>query len=524
MIDIRGIENQRKTEQIRLDTFKDAKERNRLGQFATPPALSLEIARYAHSQWGNRGPVRFLDPAMGSGSFYGAFLQAFPRDIIESACGVEIDPLFARSANQLWSSTGIRVVEADFTSLVPDPRFNLILTNPPYVRHHHIAADDKDRLRSLAYRLAGVRPSGLSGLYCYFLLLTHAWMTKNALAIWLIPSEFMDVNYGHAVKRYLTERVTLMRIHRFDPRDMQFDDALVTSAVVTFVNHVPPPDHSVHFSYGGTLVSPSLSENVPLAELRQISKWTSLPHARIAPDNSTVRLADLFVIKRGLATGSNSFFILPRKDAIERGIPSQALKPILPSPRYLDTSIIEADSDGWPILPEPLALIDFAMPENELQRRYPAFWAYLDSGHQKGIHCGYLTSRRTPWYSQEQRLPAPFLCTYMGRQSSSAKPFRFIWNKSRATAANVYLLLYPRLGLMRVLNDRPCATESVFHALNQLSIQQMICNGRVYGGGLHKLEPRELGNLSAVHIAEAAGIDIESYNIVCPTKQMEFSF
>lgn len=524
MIDIRGIENQRKTEQIRLDAFKDAKERNRLGQYATPPALSLEIAHYAYSQWGNRGPVRFLDPAMGSGSFYGAFLQAFPRDIIESACGVEIDPLFARSANQLWSTTGIRVIEADFTYLVPESRFNLILTNPPYVRHHHIAADDKDRLRSLVYRLAGVQPSGLSGLYCYFLLLTHAWMAENALAIWLIPSEFMDVNYGRALKRYLTERVTLLRIHRFEPRDMQFDDALVTSAVVTFANHAPSPDHSVHFSYGGTLASPSLSENVPLAQLRQISKWTSLPYARISSDNPTVRLADLFVIKRGLATGSNSFFILPRKDAIERGIPQEALKPILPSPRYLATSIIEADVDGWPLLPETLALIDFAMPEDELRRRYPAFWAYLDAGRRKGVDQGYLTSRRTPWYSQEQRPPALFLCTYMGRQSSSTKPFRFIWNQSNATAANVYLLLYPRPGLARIFANRSCAAENVFQALNQLSIQQMIGNGRVYGGGLHKLEPKELGNLTAAHIAEAAGIDIESYKVAYSTKQMEFSF
>ena len=76
--------------------------------------------------------------------------------------------------------------------------------------------------------------SGLAGLYCYFLLLCHDWMEERGLAVWLIPSEFMDVNYGAALRRYLTERVTLLHIHRFCPTDVQFTDALVSSAVVVF--------------------------------------------------------------------------------------------------------------------------------------------------------------------------------------------------------------------------------------------------------------------------------------------------
>ena len=58
---------------------------------------------------------------------------------------------------------------------------NLILANPPYVRHHHLQRNDKERLQSLAYQMAGVRVNGLAGLYVYFLLLATAWMGRGRL-------------------------------------------------------------------------------------------------------------------------------------------------------------------------------------------------------------------------------------------------------------------------------------------------------------------------------------------------------
>ncbi len=85
MTAISEAEAVRLTEQQRLDQLKTAKERNRWGQFATPPALSLDIARYAWNKLRRRkGGFRFLDPAVGTGSFFGALLQAFPKDRIES--------------------------------------------------------------------------------------------------------------------------------------------------------------------------------------------------------------------------------------------------------------------------------------------------------------------------------------------------------------------------------------------------------------------------------------------------------
>jgi len=48
------IEARRQIIQTALDSRKTPAERNRLGQFATPNALAIEIARYVHSVVGSQ--------------------------------------------------------------------------------------------------------------------------------------------------------------------------------------------------------------------------------------------------------------------------------------------------------------------------------------------------------------------------------------------------------------------------------------------------------------------------------------
>jgi adenine-specific DNA-methyltransferase len=497
-------ETARLVEQRRLDSMKSAAERNKWGQFATPPALATEMAQYAWEKVRHRkGGFSFLDPAIGTGSFFSAFFQVFPRPRMLRATGIELDPAFAHAARQIWESYPLQVVEGDFAAQpLPqrDDRFNLILTNPPYVRHHHIPSADKERLAEVTFAATGLRLSGLAGLYCYFLLIAHAWLADDGLASWLIPSEFMDVNYGEEVKEYLTGKVTLLHIHRFCPSEVQFDDALVSSAVVTFEKRKPAPDHEVLFSFGGTLMNPAKSGRITLADLRETAKWSSLP----APTNNgrgkpVAKLGDFFTVKRGIATGHNSYFIVPRARLRELGIPASCVRPILPSPRYMREEIIEADESGWPVLDRPLALIDCPLPEDAVEREYPEFWEYLKQGKAAGVHAGYLASRRSPWYSQEKRDVAPLLCTYMGR--SLERPFRFIWNKSQAIAANVYLLLYPKEPVARILRAQPELWERLFRTLQMIHADHFRAEGRVYGGGLFKMEPAELMRLPAGELA-----------------------
>jgi hypothetical protein len=322
-------------------------------------------------------------------------------------------------------------------------------------------------------------------------------MEDGGLAAWLIPSEFMDVNYGVTLRHYLTERVTLLHIHRFCPTDVQFTDALVSSAVVVFRKSPPPPSHSARFSFAGAIEHPQSEALVPLDVLRQSRKWTQFPARTTVENTGELNLGDIFTIKRGLATGSNTFFLLTEPDIENWQIPRPFLKPILPGPRHLTKDIIEALPSGAPDVSPRLYLLDCNEPEERIKTTWPRFYEYLRQGRARNIHAAYLASRRVPWYSQEQRPPAPFLCTYMGRSRNGKHPFRFFWNRSQATAHNVYLMLYPKGRLREALKNHPELEVRVFEALQHTTPAQFLSEGRVYGGGLHKLEPKELAQIPA---------------------------
>ena len=497
------LESQRQNLQAELDGRKTQEERNVMGQFSTPIVLANDVLNHAKNIFPKRGKVRFLDPAFGTGAFYSALNTVFPSTRIETATGFEVDEHYGKPALKLWRETDLNYQLADFTKQTPpteDEKYNLVICNPPYVRHHHINGQ-KERLQAKAIEAANMKLSGLAGLYCHFMALAHPWMKKNGIAGWLIPSEFMDVNYGQAVKDYLLNEVTLLQIHRFDPSDVQFDDALVSSAVIWFKNEKPDKGHKVNFTYGGTINIPAHEKDVSLSTLAIEKKWTRFPLSGKREENNSPKLKDFFAVKRGIATGDNKFFVLPREQIESRDLPLEQFRPILPSPRYLDATEVKADKDGYPDIENQLFVLDCKLPLDEVKRVYPKLYEYLEEGVQSGVSERYLCKSRKIWYSQENRPESRFYCTYIGRSDKKGKkPFRFVLNRSRAIVANSYLILYPKPHLEKEIEQHPDLNERLLEALNKITGKAMLDEGRVYGGGMHKMEPKELSNVPAIEI------------------------
>lgn len=488
-------ENIRYQLQFQLDKEKSQEQRNVLGQFSTPYALAKDIVAYALTLLPRDMQVRLLEPACGTGVFFSALQESLGEGSLHGSLGFEIDGHYHAPSADLWRQWGVEIRCEDFLAASPSRLFPLLIANPPYTRHHHLSSEQKRELQAQVLRKTGIKVSGLSGLYCYFMLLSTQWLEEGGVSCWLVPSEFMDVNYGQAVKQFLLEQVELIRVHRFDEKDVQFTDALVSSSIVVFRNVKPSAGNKIRFTYGGTITRPRRQADIERDQIKDNCKWSRCfrEGGSVARQTESPRcnvLGDYFNVKRGIATGSNSFFMVDEDTIARYHLPMEYLTPILPAPRKMNTDRVKSEN-GIPIIENRRFLFSTDDSLETIARKYPDVLEYIRKGVEENVDKTYICSRHTPWYSCEKRSKAPFVVPYMGRGENGHKMFRFILNQSDAIATNGYLLIYPKPEFAHLFRN-PDLVESVWQRLNTITTEDFERHGRVYGGGLHKLEPREL--------------------------------
>ena len=264
---------------------------------------------------------------------------------------------------------------------------NMMIVKPPYNRHEEIPEEYREKAEKLTEAQTGIQVAANAGLYVYHLLIMDKWLDKNGVAVWLLPSIFLQSKYGKAVRQYLTSNVQLMRLHIYDEEKLQFDNTMISTTIVVFKKASPVESQKVSVTYGDSISEPKFSSVFNLGDFRkEIINWRSLiVHSKGNESKLSlnIKFSSLFDIKRGLATGANSFFVIERKEAKEHGIPDIALKPILPKARYLKSLVISADSDGYPNVEPQMVLIDCDLDEGIIRSKYPAFYDYLQKAKQK---------------------------------------------------------------------------------------------------------------------------------------------
>ncbi len=366
------------------------------------------------------------------------------------------------------------MLNADYLQMAVPPHDGITacVGNPPYVRHHDLPTEVKAWGRAAAERI-GIPLSGLAGLHTYFFVATALHGRAGDVGCFVTSAEWLDVNYGVAVRELLLDGLGGQSVQLVDPTALPFDDAATTAAVSYFEIGSRPRLLSMRMVDSAASLRPlGGGRLVPRNELERAQRWSPFVRATDTMPEGHVELGELCRVHRGQVTGSNATWVVPSGDTPL--VPERYLLPAVTRARELFDAGERLESTA------PLRrVIDLPNDLNELdpaERR--GVEEFLEAARRAGVADGYVARNRRAWWSVNLREPAPILATYMAR-----RPPAFVRNTTGARHINIAHGIYPR----KPLPDR--ALDRLADALRSAVRLEL---GRTYAGGRKPEDVRDL--------------------------------
>lgn len=396
--------------------------RHELGQWFTPEsvadlALSLVLP-------GLPPNGRVLDPSCGDGVF---LRRAKARGVApECLIGVDIDASAIDAARVHLPKA--ELVHGDFFEETLDP-VDLIVGNPPYVRQERLEPRAKARIADLVAkdwpqleRNEIDRLVGRSDLAAPFLLRALARLRPGGRAAMVVSTAFFDAGYGEQFWALLGQVASLQLVVTA-PKERWFLDAAVNTVIAVFTSHATSEDLQVaRLHVASTVAAKRLAAGDRLDEIacmRQVGRkdpkrWAA---SLRAPDAwfdflaagraGMTTLGEVAEIRRGITSGANDIFYLPRERALALELPSQFLQPLLRAPGRGGAPCIEVVADEC----EEVVLV---VPSATDLEAYPALKRYLESFESPETRTS--LAARTPWWALRPRPAQVFFSKAYGER------------------------------------------------------------------------------------------------------------
>ncbi|MBN8623333.1 MAG: Eco57I restriction-modification methylase domain-containing protein [Flavobacteriales bacterium] len=458
--------------------------RKKFAQFFTPFPIADAMAKWI---LGNKQLKTVLEPAFGLGVFSRAILSQQKEINIK---GFEVDETIFENAKEYFDDfENVNILLQDYMYNDWKNKYDGIICNPPYFKFHDY--DNKNILKEIETNLK-CKLNGFTNLYTLFLLKSIHQLSQNGRCAYIIPSEFLNSDYGKLVKTYLIKSKTLRHIIVIDFEENVFDDALTTASIILCAND--NITDKVKFNNIQSLQDLSKIDEIinkypnfleteqtyNFSDLNPEIKWkayyqkqNSIKFKNLVPFSTYAKVV------RGIATGSNEYFTFNLSKAKEFNIDEQYLLPCICSAKDAKTSFFT--KQDFEELKKSDKSVFLFNAQNSTDKNISS---YIQKGESEEINKRFLTASRTPWYSLENRKPAPIWVSVFNRSG-----LRFIRNEANISNLTSYHCIYPKQTSLFSEID----IDLLFaYLLTDTAKQIFEDNSRQYGNGLQKFEPNDL--------------------------------
>lgn len=492
---------------LNFETNKTAPTARKVrGGYYTPRALADYMCH-----WAIRDPSeRVVEPSCGDGSFVSSAASMLGEQGLITA--VELVPEeIARAKESLRGA----VAETDwrcasFFDVVPgllqEPRYDVALGNPPFIRFQYFDRVDRDRAFHLANRF-GYRPNGLANAWVTFVQLSAELLRDGGRLAMVVPAEILQVGYAAELRYRLPMLFDDVYIVAFDelvfPEIQQEVVLLLAEGRRRYAGtmgrlHTKQVVNADALTEGGKLADTvsHLSERHTHDEM----KWTSLFledcefEALKAHDTDTNlrRLGDLAGVDVGIVTGRNRFFVVDDAKSAQLGASASTVDVVgrtsaLKSVRFTQSDLRQYRTSNPSNLLH-LTGVDRSSFSEQLE-------AYIRLGEEQGVHQGYKCRIRNRWFD----VPSVYAPDAMLFRQIHTMPL-LVANHAGVTTTDTIHRVRVRAG---VDVDHLCASM-----VNSLTCAWAEVGGRSYGGGVLELEPREAETLR-VPFACSGTVDVD---------------
>jgi len=427
-----------------------------------------------------------LDPAFGLGIF-SRLLISQNKDL--NIKGFDVDPVIYKSAQQNFpKNSNVQLFLEDYLFNDWDNKYDGIICNPPYFKFHDY--ENKTTLKEIKQRLK-INLSGFTNIYTLFILKSIFQIKENGRIAYIVPSEFLNSDYGTYVKDYLLKSNTLRHIIIFDFKENVFDDALTTSTILLLAKDDNTDEVQI-------------SKISKVNELNNISEYIekypkikgeiSINKDKIDPNikwrnyyqkqqsskyKNLIQFSEVAKVVRGIATGANDYFSFNVQKAQKYKIDKNHLLSCITKSKDIENPFFT--TSDFETLKNKNANI-FLLDADKKQQDENVL-AYIEKGEQEEINKKFLTSKRKPWYKLENRIPPPIWVGVFNRTG-----LKFVRNEANIRNLTTFHCIYLVDNLFNKIN-----IDLLFaYLLTDTAKQIFDDNRREYGDGLKKFEPNDL--------------------------------
>lgn len=209
--------------------------------------------------------------------------------------GYEIDPKRVPCKDLPKNAT---IVRSCAFSNAADLSYDLSIGNPPYVRHHDLSNEWREKISIWIAEKSGQKPSGLSNAYLYFIWLSIITTKADGLIVLVIPFEWVERPSARKLREYIRSKNWSLDVYKFDVEPFP---RVLTTASITVIDKNKKDAKTSFFA---------IDQEGKIRPLSNATK-SNLPPLKYQP-----RVRSAFA-QRGLSPGGQKVFVLTEQQRVE---------------------------------------------------------------------------------------------------------------------------------------------------------------------------------------------------------------